>query len=437
MRSKSKILLIVGLTLCLMFSMVGMSLADLSDLQGHWAADQINSWVDKGLASGYQDGTFKPDNNITRAEFITLVNRAYKFTATIGTNYSDVASNAWYAPEIARAKAAGYISGYEDGTIRPDQPISRQETAAIIARICKLDASASLAAVNKFKDAAEIPGWSQGPIGAVVAQGYMNGYPDQTYRPEKLITRAEAIVTLDNTIRTAVPIGTTTPGGGAGTNQAITISEVELTNTFGAFKFSTDVVTTAENILAKVKINGAALKSVEKRNQGTDGTAWKAFVADPQRNKDYKITCEAPFAITGTSTIKWLGILAAPTVTNVIAEDVGDIAPAAPTYVSSAVTSEGDVSITFSKDMADPSGKQAQFSVKVDGVDNVVTAVQLTKTATKIKLVLTDKVTSGQVVTVAYAKGADAASQVIAADGGVLETFVAQDASNKSTVIGS
>lgn len=106
-----------------------------------------------------------------------------------------------------------------------------------------------------------------------------------------------------------------------------------------------------------------------------------------------------------------------------MAPAVSDIAPSAPTYVNSQVNNKGDVSITFTKDMADPSGKQAQFSVKVNDVEQIITGVQSTGTATQIKLVLANKVTSGQTVTVTYAKGVDAASQVIAADGGILDNF--------------
>ena len=103
---------------------------------------------------------------------------------------------------------------------------------------------------------------------------------------------------------------------------------------------------------------------------------------------------------------------------------------AAPTFVSAEVTTQGDVSVTFDKDMADPAGKQAQFTVKVDGADAQITTVELTKTTSKIKLVMATKITSGQVVTVAYTKGADDAGQVKAADGGMLETFAAQSVTN-------
>jgi len=90
-----------------------------TDMPGHWAAPQINEWLSKGLAQGYPDGTFKPDNQVTRAEFITLTNRVLGYQANNPVNFSDVSASDWFAEEVAKAKTAGYITGYPDGTLRP------------------------------------------------------------------------------------------------------------------------------------------------------------------------------------------------------------------------------------------------------------------------------------------------------------------------------
>ncbi|MEG6615170.1 S-layer homology domain-containing protein [Peptococcaceae bacterium 1198_IL3148] len=187
------------LVLFVVLAFAGLAYAQATDIQGHWAESQINSWTDQGLAKGYQDGTFKPNNSITRAEFITLVNRAFDFNETVEINFTDVKSTDWFAGEIAKAKAVGYVGGYSDGSIKPNNQITRQEAASMLARILQLDTS-NVAAVANFKDAQSIPQWSKGSIGAVVAKGYMGGYPDQTFKPTRSITRAEAIVTLDRAI---------------------------------------------------------------------------------------------------------------------------------------------------------------------------------------------------------------------------------------------
>ncbi|GEM_PF-2357496 len=172
------------------------SLLNPTDIEGHWAAKQITDWTSKGLVGGYPDGTFKPNNKITRAEFIALVNRAFGYTKISPFSFSDVAEKDWYASEIAKAKAVGYIGGYPDGTIKPNNPISRQEVAAILTKILKPQ-NVPIASTLMFTDAQNIPQWSKSAIEAVLSGGYMGGYPDNTFQPTKSITRAESISVLD------------------------------------------------------------------------------------------------------------------------------------------------------------------------------------------------------------------------------------------------
>ncbi|MCL6576955.1 S-layer homology domain-containing protein [Kyrpidia sp.] len=189
-----------------------------SDISGHWAEPQIADWVNKGLIKGYPDGTFKPDNNISRAEFMALVNGAFGFTAKSDIAYIDVPNHAWFYDVVAEAKAAGYINGYDDGTMRPNSPITRAEAAAIIMQVKKL--TADPAAADKFTDGSTIPSWSKGAIGAVADAQIMNGYPDGTFRPESLITRAEAVVALDKAMAATGQSG----NGGTSTLSVITAS---------------------------------------------------------------------------------------------------------------------------------------------------------------------------------------------------------------------
>lgn len=100
---------------------VRAAFAQLADIKGHWAQRQITAWADKGLAAGYPDGTFKPDNQITRAEFVTLVNRAFnKQDAGARIDFTDINPSHWFYGEVTVAVAAGYMSGYNDRTGAPD-----------------------------------------------------------------------------------------------------------------------------------------------------------------------------------------------------------------------------------------------------------------------------------------------------------------------------
>ena len=173
----------------------GYAASQFSDIQNHWAADQIKTMVDQGITTGYPDNTFRPDKQVTRAEFVTLVNKTFQFTTTADINYPDVKTSDWFAPEIAKAKSAGYLSGYADGTIKPKNNLSLQEAAVIIAQAAKL-ASGSDQELAKFTDAASIPAWSKGSVAALVSKAYIGGYPDGTFKPTKTITRAEAVVIL-------------------------------------------------------------------------------------------------------------------------------------------------------------------------------------------------------------------------------------------------
>ncbi|SMB87821.1 Ig-like domain (group 3) [Desulfonispora thiosulfatigenes DSM 11270] len=167
----------------------------LSDISNHWAKNTINQWIDKNLVNGYPDGTFRPDKSITRAEFMALVNKSFGFTNEVNIDYVDVPKDAWYQSTVARAKAAGYIGGYPDASMRPENLISRQEAASIVAKIKGLNHD--LNAANIFSDSNDIANWSKGAVGATVESGYIGGYPDKTFKPLGNITRAESLVVLN------------------------------------------------------------------------------------------------------------------------------------------------------------------------------------------------------------------------------------------------
>ena len=203
MKISNKMKLLVSLLLIALFTVlapVGVLASGNNDLEGHWAREVITHWTDSGLASGYPDGTFRPNNHITRAEFMALANRSFGFTLEESIEFKDVSEHDWFSQTIRQAKAAGYIGGYPDGTMRPSNAISRQEAAVVLVRIGGLTASPAHA--DNFKDAASIPAWSRGHIGAVTVSGYMGGYPDGSFQPAKPITRAEALVVLDRLMKT-------------------------------------------------------------------------------------------------------------------------------------------------------------------------------------------------------------------------------------------
>jgi hypothetical protein len=214
----------------------GATASATTDIKGHWAESQISSWIDKGLIKGYEDGSFKPENQITRAEFIALVNRSFGFTEKAAISFGDVPADNWAYPEIAIAVKAGYITGYEDGTIGAAKPISRQEVAAIVDRL--LDLSKTESAATSFTDSGSIALWAKGSVDAAVAKGILKGYAeDNSFKPGKSITRAEAVVTLDRAVAAKATVysaaGTYGPATGTETingNVVVSVPNVTLQN---------------------------------------------------------------------------------------------------------------------------------------------------------------------------------------------------------------
>lgn len=206
MRINTRKMLSLFLCVLLVLSMFTPVFGATADYGTHWAKADIESAIQTGIAKGYPDGSFRPDNSITRAEFFSLVNNSFKFTKVSTITYTDVSNDAWYAPVIARAQAAGYISGYPDGSIHPNGNITRQEAASIISRVKSLTAKGDSLA---FTDASLIASWSKQAIIAVFEAKIMSGYPDGSFKPQAQLKRAEALVTVNNTFKFAGPIKVT------------------------------------------------------------------------------------------------------------------------------------------------------------------------------------------------------------------------------------
>lgn len=164
------------------------------DFTDHWAEDTIQEWFDNERILGYEDGTFKPENKVTRTEFMTMVNSAYDFEELAEINYEDVDSEKWYYVEVQKAVEAGYIVGDDEDTVRPTDKITRQEVAIVISRLNNLEQNTD---VSMFDDKEDMADWAVGYVGAVANAEYMIGDDNNNFKPANDITRAEALVTLD------------------------------------------------------------------------------------------------------------------------------------------------------------------------------------------------------------------------------------------------
>lgn len=151
---------------------------------------------------GYEDNTIRPENDITRAEVATIFYRlltdesreAYR---TTDHDFTDVSADAWYAEPVATLAGAGLLAGYEDGSFRPDAPITRAEYAAIATRFDEL-----AAAESNFTDISGH--WAEDAINAAYGAGWVGGYEDGTFRPDQNISRAEAMALINRVLERAV-----------------------------------------------------------------------------------------------------------------------------------------------------------------------------------------------------------------------------------------
>lgn len=148
---------------------------------------------------GYPDGTVHPNGQITRAEVATIFFRLLRDEVrdgafTTSNTYSDVAYGKWYNNPISTMSALGIITGYPDGTFKPNKPITRAEFAAIAARFDETQSGKSAT----FSDV--IGHWAAKEIGIAYYNDWIKGYPDGTFKPDQNITRAEAMTLINRVL---------------------------------------------------------------------------------------------------------------------------------------------------------------------------------------------------------------------------------------------
>lgn len=190
--------LVIAVLCVLSFSVFAADFKDVSS--SHWAESAIERWHDEGILNGDGNGNFRPEDSVTRAEFVTMLVRIFEPEAAADiTSYKDVKKSAWYYDYIAKAVAFPALNGDNSSRMRPEEEISRQEAISIINRIVKISHSKN-ADLKQFSDYADVASWAKDDVTALVEHGYVNGYDDGTLKPKANISRAEAAKILDNLI---------------------------------------------------------------------------------------------------------------------------------------------------------------------------------------------------------------------------------------------
>ncbi|MCD7904758.1 MAG: S-layer homology domain-containing protein [Clostridiales bacterium] len=175
---------------------------DFSDVDSETEAGAaIAKMYENGYITGYTDGTFRPDGSITRAELVRIVNqtlRLERISEDTVSSYSDVEEAAWYYEDIIIAQEQGYVSGFPDGTFRPNENITREQFCTILSQFYSFSPLESYTEVVSD----EISGWAEDYVYAVLSYGIMNLEDDNAFRATENITRGEVCLAMVNFIIT-------------------------------------------------------------------------------------------------------------------------------------------------------------------------------------------------------------------------------------------
>ena len=175
----------------MLFSMVGA--VGLSDIVGHWAEGDISVLVDKGIIKGLSETEYGPNQNMTRAQFVAIMNRAFPdATRETGAVFDDVNETDWFYSDVMK----GLVNGTGDGKFGPDLPISRQDACVLVVRYMGGEATDE----PNILDYDAVSDYAKEAVAIVIGSGIVGGYPDGTFRPNGNITRAEVASIINRAI---------------------------------------------------------------------------------------------------------------------------------------------------------------------------------------------------------------------------------------------
>lgn len=197
----------------------------------HWASEYLENLYNYGIMRGDLSGNFNPDRYITRAECVSMINRAlgYNEFQRGKLPFSDIKGTEWYADDIAIAYARGYFSGTSKNTAGAEGNLTREQAVSLICRNVKLEEQ--VGEVMNFVDSRSFSNWSKGAIGASAEKGYINGYSDGSFKPFNYITRGEFAKILSDVIGVLISDSSYYAYGFVDGNVTISSSGCTLANT--------------------------------------------------------------------------------------------------------------------------------------------------------------------------------------------------------------
>ncbi|MDW7650627.1 MAG: S-layer homology domain-containing protein [Bacillota bacterium] len=180
-----------------------------TDIADHWAQTTIELLASRHLVFGMTESTFEPETSLTRAQTATLLVRALGLQPTSANkSFTDVEEGAWYYSTVLTAAQAGLVTGYPDGTFMPDQIVSRQEFTSMVARAVRYAGQTNTLTeeqvdqiLDTYTDGTTVSDWARTEMAYAVNLGLITGFPDNTIQPTGTSTRAQGTAILERMLR--------------------------------------------------------------------------------------------------------------------------------------------------------------------------------------------------------------------------------------------
>lgn len=166
-------------------SVLAASFSDVAD--NSWYAEAVNFCANKGWVSGYNDGAFKPDNTITRAELAVICSAKLNLEKQASNHFKDVPDTAWYAPYVLKCVQAGIIAGYSSEHFGPGDKVTREQAAVILSNVFGITKTKGR---TSFSDDERISSWAVESVKSMAAHGIVAGVGENRFDPKSNVTRA-------------------------------------------------------------------------------------------------------------------------------------------------------------------------------------------------------------------------------------------------------
>jgi len=365
-----------------------------------WASSIVDKWSDRGIISGYIDGSFRGNNNLKRSEMITVINKLNNSSEYFEFKPArDVSESDWHYYEMSTALKNGLIDLDENYNLRPNDYATREEVFVILAKLFKLKCSGNSSEIlsSKFSDYYLVDGQNYAYIAALIEEGYISGYNDNTLKPKKTITRAELLAIIDKMVE-----------------EIYTSGEIENITING------NIIINGENIKIKnVDIDGyifvmdgakkgaPVLTSVNCKN-GLVSRIGQIFINDLEEKMEEKENVKPAFIRVSYSEKEWTNGEVKVTISGGSNYDV--------------INNSGNKSYTFKENgeflflLSDKAGNITEFKAKVDNIDVVEPKfeVNINKQTDKALITLTvEEDGLSPIEGVYYRKGTVSSSNVV------------------------